>query len=90
MALPKITAPEYTLKLPSSGKKVKYRPFIVKEEKLLLMAVESGDEEEMKVAVEQIISNCTFGKCDPKEMAVVDFEFLFLYLRIKANGDKVD
>lgn len=90
MALPKITAPEYTLKLPSSKKKVKYRPFIVKEEKLLLMAVESKDEEEMKAAVEQIISNCTFGKCVPNEMAVVDIEYLFLFLRIKSKGEKVE
>lgn len=88
MALPKITAPEYTILLPSSKKKVKYRPFIVKEEKLLLMAVESKDDDEMKAAVEQIITNCTFGKCIPNEMAVVDIEYLFLYLRIKSKGAK--
>ena len=88
--LPKITAPEYTLILPSSKKKVKYRPFIVKEEKLLLMAVESKSEDEMKSAVEQIISNCTFGKCNPNDMPVVDIEFLFLQLRIKSKGEKTE
>ena len=90
MALPKITAPEYTLILPSSKKKVKYRPFIVKEEKLLLMAVESKSEDEMKSAVEQIISNCTFSKCNPNDMPVVDIEFLFLQLRIKSKGEKTE
>jgi len=90
MALPKISVPTYSLTLPSSKKKVKYRPFLVKEEKLLLMAMESKDDEEMKEAVEQIIRNCSFDKLDPMSMALVDIEYMFLYLRIKSKGETAE
>jgi len=90
MALPKLNAPTYSITLPSSKKKVKYRPFLVKEEKLLLMAMESKDDEDMRSAVEQIIRNCTFDKLDPLTMALVDIEYMFLYLRIKSKGETAD
>lgn len=90
MSLPKISAPIHTTVLPSSKMKVKYRPFLVKEEKLLLMAMESKDDDEMRTAVEQIIRNCSFDKLDPLTMSLVDIEWLFLQLRIKSKGETVD
>jgi len=90
MALPKINAPTYSLTLPSSKQKIKYRPFLVKEEKLLLMAMESKEDDEMKEAVEQIIRNCSFDKLDPLTMALVDIEYMFLYLRIKSKGETAE
>ena len=58
MALPKVVTPTYELKIPSTGEKVKYRPFLVKEEKTLLMAMESGSEESMSTAMQNIIKSC--------------------------------
>lgn len=90
MALPKIETPTYNLILPSTGEKIKYRPFLVKEEKILLIATESEDAEAMQNAVKDIISNCTFGKIDPDDMAPFDVEWIFLQLRIKSKGENVD
>jgi hypothetical protein len=90
MSLPQIQAPIYELKLPSNGKKIKFRSFLVKEEKLLMIANETGEEEERLTAVSQIINNCTFGKLDAREMAVFDVEYLFLQLRAKSVGETVE
>jgi len=81
MALPKITAPLFTVELPSSGKKVDYRPFTVKEEKLLLMASESNDTEQVNKAIKQILTNCFIDEIDIDEMPIVDVEYIFLKLR---------
>ena len=64
MALPKLTTPTYELELPSTGQKIKYRPFLVKEQKLLMMAQESEDENEIAETIQRLISSCTFGKVD--------------------------
>jgi hypothetical protein len=90
MALPVLQVPTYELTLPSSSKKIKFRSFLVKEEKLLMIANETGDEKERILAVSQIIENCTFGKLDAKVMPAFDVEYLFLKLRSKSIGESVD
>ena len=72
MALPKLTTPTYELEVPSTDEKISYRPFLVKEEKILLMAMESGKSDDIKNAVGQIDSDCTFNKLNviyPKNIA---------------------
>ena len=64
MALPKLTTPTYELEIPSTDEKISYRPFLVKEEKILLMALESGKNADIIQAVKDIVSECTFGKID--------------------------
>ena len=88
MALPKINNVLYDLELPSSGEMIEYRPFLVKEEKILLMALEGKDEKEMVKAIKQIISQCvTTEKFNVNKLAIVDLEYLFLNIRGKAVGD---
>ena len=90
MALPKLDAPTYELEQPSTGNKIKYRPFLVKEQKVLLMAQESGDDDQLKEALSGIISNCTFEDIDPLKLPIFDVEFLFLRIRGKSVGETVD
>ena len=88
MALPKINNVLYDLELPSSGEVVEYRPFLVKEEKILLMALEGKDEKEMVKAIKQIITQCVATeKFNINKLAMVDLEYLFLNIRGKAVGD---
>ena len=88
MALPKINNVLYDLELPSSGEVVEYRPFLVKEEKILLMALEGKDEKEMVKAIKQIITQCVATeKFNVNKLAIVDLEYLFLNIRGKAVGD---
>ena len=88
MALPKINTVLYDLELPSSGKKVEYRPFLVKEEKILLMALESGEEKDMAKAIKQIITQCVLTEnFNVNKLAMIDLEYLFLNIRGKAVGD---
>ena len=88
MALPKINNILYDLELPSSGEKVEYRPFLVKEEKILLMALEGKDEKEMVKAIKQIITQCVATEeFNVNKLAIVDLEYLFLNIRGKAVGD---
>ena len=88
MALPKINTTLYDLELPSSGKTVEYRPFLVKEEKILLMALEGKDDREMSRAIKQIITQCVSTEgFDINKIAMVDLEYLFLNIRGKAVGD---
>lgn len=88
--LPKLTVQNFKTTLPSSKKKVTYRPFLVSEQKILLTATESKDEQEIKDAVVQVINNCTFDKLKVLEMAIIDIEWLFLQLRIKSKGEGAD
>ena len=88
MALPKLNVPVYEAVLPSTEKVIKYRPFLVKEEKLLFTAQESG-EEAVLPAVKQIIKNCVQGELDIDNMPLFDIEFLFLRLRAKSVGEEV-
>ena len=77
MGLPKVSTPTYELTIPSSGEKVSYRPFLVKEEKTLLMAMESKDTKAMTKAMEDIISSCTEGSVKIKDLAPFDLEYFF-------------
>ena len=89
MALPKINNVLYDFELPSSGEMIEYRPFLVKEEKILLMAHEGEEEKEMAKAIKQILSQCILTenfKID--NLALVDVEYIFLKIRGKAVGDK--
>jgi len=77
------------LELPSTGDKVKYRPFLVKEQKLLMIAQESDEENQIERAFAEIISSCTFGEIDPYKMPLFDVEFIFLRVRGKSVGEKI-
>ena len=88
MALPKLNVPVYEAILPSTEKVIKYRPFLVKEEKLLLTAQESGDDAVLP-AVKQIIKNCVHGELDVDNMPLFDIEYLFLRLRAKSVGEEI-
>jgi hypothetical protein len=87
MALPKLTTPTYELEVPSTDEKVQYRPFLVKEEKILLIAMESGKSEDIIEAVKQIVSSCTFDKLDLGRMPMFDVEYIFLNIRAKSVGE---
>ena len=89
MALPKLDSPTYETELPSTGEKIKYRPFLVKEQKLLLMSQESKDPKEQMNSMGQIISACTFNKVDPFTSHLFDIEYLFLKIREKSVGANV-
>ena len=85
MALPKLETKTYTLTLPSTGEDIKYRPFLVKEQKTLMMAQESKSDTEIIDAMNQLISQCTFGKVNPKTCPMFDAEYIFLKLRISLH-----
>ncbi len=87
MALPRVASPTYELKIPSTGEKISFRPFLVKEEKTLLMAMESGDSQSMSRAMQDIISSCTEGQVDLKSLAAFDIEYFFLQLRGRSIGE---
>ena len=87
MPLPKLSIPEYELEMPITGKKVSYRPFLVKEEKLLYLAMESQDNKQMVKAVKTIIKNCTDLKTGVDKLATFEIEYIFLRIRAKAVGE---
>ena len=87
MALPKQSAPKYTCILPSDGTEVEYRPFLVKEQKNLLLAQEQDNEKAMFKAVQDLIESVTFGKVKTQAMPVIDMEYLFLKIRSKSVGE---
>ena len=87
MALPKLNTPAYELEVPSTDEKVKYRPFLVKEEKILLMAMESKDNAQIINAVKDIVSSCTFNKLNVSTMPMFDMEYIFLNIRAKSVGE---
>ena len=89
MALPKIDNPTYTLELPSTGEVVKYRPFLVKEQKVLMLAQQSKVDRDRNNAILEIIESCTFGKVGAKN-PLFDIEYVFLKLRSKSAGESVD
>lgn len=91
MALPVINTPEYFLELPSTGQKVKFRPFVVREEKVLLLALESEDISEMSNAVKNVLSACVKGdNLDIETLPTFDIEYLFLNIRGKAVGEEIE
>jgi len=87
MALPVANTAKYELTLPSQQKKVSFRPFLVKEEKILLMAMESGQPGEMLNAVKEIVKNCTFGEIVAEDYPMFDIEYVFLQIRAKSVGE---
>lgn len=88
MKLPTIETPKYRLTLPSTKKIIDYRPFLVKEEKILLLAQEANDHESIMTAIRDIISACTFNKINIDELTSYDIEYIFLKLRSKSVGEK--
>ena len=91
MPLPKIATPSYTLEIPSLKKEIKYRPFLVKEEKILIIAMESEDSKQIAEAVKTVISNCILTKgIKVDQLATFDIEYLFLNIRGKSVGETVD
>ena len=89
-SLPKLTVPTYTLTIPSTKKKVKYRPFLSKEEKILMMIKQSTNKDEVLQAMKDIITVCTFDKIDVNKLAIFDMEYIFLQLRAKAVGEIIN
>ena len=87
MALPKLNTPTYELEVPSTDEKIKYRPFLVKEEKILMIAMESKDNTQIVNAVKDIVSACTFDKIDISSMPMFDVEYIFLNIRAKSVGE---
>jgi hypothetical protein len=87
MALPKLNTPTYELEVPSTDEKIKYRPFLVKEEKILMIAMESKDNTQIVNAVKDIVTSCTFDKLDVANLPMFDVEYIFLQIRAKSVGE---
>ena len=87
MALPKLTTPTYELEVPSTDEKIKYRPFLVKEEKILMIAMETEEQTAIINAVKDIVSACTFDALDVSKMPMFDVEYVFLNIRAKSVGE---
>ena len=91
MPLPKLTTPTYELEVPSTGKKIKYRPFLVREEKILLLAMETEDEKQMADAVKTILQNCIqTSRFKVDTLSLFDIEYIFLNIRGKSIGEQVE
>ena len=91
MPLPKISTPTYELVLPSTGKKIKYRPFLVREEKILILALESEDEKQIANAVKTTLKDCIQTRgIKVENLPTFDIEYLFLNIRGKSVGEAVD
>ena len=91
MPLPKINTPTYELEIPSTGKKIKYRPFLVREEKILVMELETEDMGQISNAIVEILSACINTRgVKVQELAMFDIEYLFLNVRAKSVGEKID
>jgi len=89
MSLPKLNAPSYELTIPSLNKKITYRPYLVKEEKILMMAMESNDDRQMIRAIKEVISACTNDEVDTGRITMFDMEYVFTQLRSKSVGESV-
>ena len=91
MTLPKISTPTYELELPSTGKTIKYRPFLVKEEKILLLALESQDTKQITIAIKNVLKECILSRgIKVEELPSFDIEYIFLNVRGKSVGESVD
>lgn len=89
MALPVLNAPTHELTLTSNGETIKFRPFLVKEEKLLLMALESNDDDEMMRAMKQLIKNCVLSDIDIEKIPLFDVQYIFLQIRCQSVGEEI-
>ena len=87
MSLPIIEVPKYSVTIPSTGDKIQYRPYLVKEEKILMIAMESESQEQMLTAIRDIIDACTFNTLDIDSLSTFDLEYIFLKLRAKSVGE---
>jgi hypothetical protein len=91
MPLPKISVPSYTLELPSTEEEIQYRPFLVKEEKLLVIALESEDTKQITTAIKNVIKNCIHTKgIKVESLPTFDIEYLFLNIRGKSVGEELE
>ena len=91
MPLPKIVTPSYELKLPSNGKKITYRPFLVKEEKILILAIESNSLKDISRAIKDVLRNCILTKgVKVDELPTFDIEYLFLNIRARSIGESIE
>ena len=91
MPLPTIVTPSYELNLPSNGKKIKYRPFLVKEEKILILAIESNSIKDISRAIKDVLKNCILTKgVKIDELPTFDIEYLFLNIRSRSVGESID
>ena len=91
MPLPKIVTPSFELTLPSNKKKIKYRPFLVKEEKILILAIESGGMKEITMAIKDVLKNCVLTRgVKIDELPTFDIEYLFLNIRARSIGESID
>ena len=90
MALPQLNTVNYDMVIPSTGQQVKYRPFVVREEKVLLTSLESGDAQQITNAMRDIVEVCTFKEVNVKKLAMFDLEYIFLKLRAKSVGENAD
>ena len=91
MPLPKIATPTYELELPSSGESIKYRPFLVKEEKVLVIALESEDNKEITNAIKAVLKSCVLTKgIKVEKLPTFDIEYLFLNIRGKSVGEEIE
>lgn len=89
MPLPKLETPTYTLQIPSTKETIEFRPFLVKEEKILMIAQESKDLNQINSTIEKIIDQCTFGKVKAGDLTTYDVEYIFIQLRAKSVGESV-
>ncbi len=89
MALPQVVLPTYELEIPSNGKKLKYRPFVVKEEKVLLIALETQDEKEIEKSVRSLLKGCIQSRVKLEDLAMFDLEYIFLQIRAVSVGEIV-
>ena len=89
MGLPTIKVPKFTLNLPISEIEVKARPFLIREQKVLLQAIEIGNKNEVQLALDEIMTECTFNEIDIDELPVPDVEYLMLHLRSKSVGEEI-
>ena len=90
MPLPKIATPTYELVLPSTGKKVKYRPFLVKEEKILILALESEDQKQITNAIKSTLKSCIQTRIKVEDLPTFDIEYIFLNIRGKSVGESLE
>lgn len=90
MALPKLDTPRYEMKIPSTNKKVTYRPYLVREEKVLMLAMESNDQSQMVRALKDVINSCTEGSLEIDSLTMFDLEYVFLQLRAKSSGETTE
>ena len=90
MNLPILNSPIYTLELPSTGEDIEYRPFLVKEQKALMIAEQSKNQKNLNKTIIELINNCTFGKLDAESLPIFDVEIIFLKLRAKSVGETAE